>query len=809
MVMSALLDIRYALRMLLKAPKFTAMTLLVLIGGLSISLFTFSFLYTTVYKELPIPEGDTARAIGIIINGKYRTLTAYEYLQVKDQMTSFAEFGVYDNREVRISQEDAGKSVMGTLVRKGFFEFSRTAPILGRVINEEDTKVGATPVAVIGYQIWQNDFGGDEKILDRTIMLDGQVTEIIGVMPQNYRFPDVAALWLPLSDDVFKASPRESESVYGYVRLHPNVDLQYAEQELGQAVNQVHQQNVELYDMAPREKSAKIQTFPMAKTGGDGAVIFAFLNGVSWMILLLACINVGNLLLARCLERHKETAIRAALGAKTTRLVSQLMWEGIIIASLGGILSLLLVGAVLDYTQIVLQSWLPNGGAFWWHYGMDAPTLLMGVGFTLITIVLSSFLPAWRAARQDINATLRDGTRGAQSKKASRLSKILVTTQIFLVAILMLIGAMSGFISYKFINLELGDNYHDVMTARILIPEKKYPEDEQQLTLLASIVERVESHPNVEGVVTGNWMGPSTVSIDGEEYANDLDKPQIDTIGVIGDMATTGVHLVAGRNLSNRDKLGYQYNVLISQSMAKRYWPGESPLGKSFKLKRGDVENHVFVVGVVTDRMNPSSLFSALDSADEIYVSGLQYVSPYQVIQYRITPNTQQPESIFYRAMFDTDRTIELVYPVEPAMKNRNMMRQMMRLLSKVTFGTGFFALFLALVGIYGLTANTIAQRTHEIGIRRAIGAKDAHVISMFLKQGGRQLAIGLGLALLFFSLLAYGFHSFTEEIVPLYFYFVLPVVVVFGLSVVVMAAIYLPTRNAVQMEPSSALRYE
>jgi len=804
-----LIDIKYAFRLLFKAPKFTAMTLGVLIGGLSISLFTFSFLYTMVYKPLPIPEAETAKSVGVAFDGGYNLITGYEYNNVKESVTSFAEFGVYDNRNVRLSVEESGRDISGSHVQSGFFEFSRTKPILGRTIQAQDTKVGANPVALISYDIWHSEFNGDENVLSATMMLNGETTDVIGVMPQGYLFPNTSQVWLPLVDSAFNATAEQSEYFYAYGRIKTDTTIEQAELELGQAINQIYQQNVQLYKMPELVKGAKLMSFQSAQTNGQGGIVFTFLNAISWLILLLACINVGNLLLARTIERQKETAIRAALGATTSRLVSQLMWEGVIISVVGGILSLLLVGAALDYTEIAFHSWVPGGGSFWWHWGMDLPTFIMGITFTFITILLSAFLPAWRSANQDINTTLRDGTRGAQSKKAGRISRILVTSQVFLVATLMLIGSVSAYISHKFINLEMGDNYTDVMSARMYIPENKYPELEQQLALFQSLREKIEQHPQVVGVVANNWRRQSTVTLEGRDYASEESKPKIDIVTVIGDTATLGINLVAGRQFTHFDKSEHRKTAMISQSMAKRYWPGESPLEKSFQIKVDDKNEKVFVVGVVTDRLNASTMFGRLDSADEIYVSGLQFINSFQIVYYRILPTTENAEEIFYQALFDTDSSIEMTYSVQLASKNRNMMRDSMRLMSNVTFGTGFFALLLAMVGIYGLTANSVAQRTHEVGIRRAVGASDKDITQMFLKQGARQLIIGLGLAVVFFALLAFGFHQFTEEMFPVFFYFGIAITVVVSLSIIVMLAIYAPTKRAVKMEPSIALRYE
>lgn len=803
------IDIKQAVRQLFKAPKFTAMTLAVLIGGLSISLFTFSFFYSTVYKPLPLPEGQTAKIVSLWENGEYERLTAYDFKEMEKVLDSVEEFGVFNEDTTRLSIEQAGKSFSSAQVRAGFFEFGRIKPIKGRGIRAEDTVVGATPVALVSEGIWRNELNAIDDVIGSTVMLDGVKTEIIGVMPEGYRFPNIARIWKPLPDEVFKAQADQSPTYRTYTRLKEGVSIGEAEQEMTQAVRQLHQEKVALYHIEPADLQIKLLTFQMDQTGGEGGVIFAFINGVTWVILMLACINVGNLLLSRILEKQKETSIRSALGAPTRRLISQLMWEGVIISVVGGLLSVLLVGGALDYTNKLLQSWIPSGGSFWWRYGMDTETIVMAIVYTVVTIVFSTFIPAWRSVNQDINTTLRDGTRGAQGKKAGRLSRILVTTQVFLVALLMLIGSISAFIAHSFINMEMGDDYSNVISARFQIPENKYPEDNQLLNVTLNLLSQLRQHPNVEDVVINNWWRPQSFYLNGVEYHNENEVPSADVISAIGPLSTVGVNLKMGRDFALSDTTNTRKVVIISESMAKRYWPNESPLEKSFALKVDDKKHQVFVVGVVSNRMNPSSLFGSLDSADEIYVSGTQFISSYQVLLYRVRPNTENADEIFYRAMFNTDRNIELTYAVEAAEKNRNKMRESMGVLSDVTFGTGFFALLLALVGIYGLTANAVTQRTHEVGIRRAVGATDSSITLMFMKQGGKQLAIGLGLSLVLFALLAVGFHRFTEELFPVMSYYVLAIVVTLGLSVVVLFAIYIPTKRAIAMEPSTALRYE
>jgi predicted permease len=807
--MSTFIDIKYAFRLLFKSPKFTAMTLAVLVGGLSISLFTFSFLYSTMHKDLDLPNGESMLSVNAEFNGEFQLWTSYEFFMIKEKQTVLSEFGIYDKQDFRLSFEDSGKNVYGTYVDQGFFDFSVTKAALGRTLQAADIEAGASPVAVISTQIWVSDYSSSKDIIGKTIIVNDIVTEIVGVMPHGYLFPGSSHIWLPIEPSLIKKTANNPNNVHLYGRIKPDISRAKAEQALSQQINTIYQQNATQYDLEKGDKSVRFWSFPFAQMGGEGTVIFTFLNVIAGMILLLACINVGNLLLARAIERQKETAIRAALGASNTRLVSQLMWEGVIITLLGGVLSVLLVGAALHYTDIILHSWNSKTLVFWWRWGMDKETLLMAAAFTIVTIFLSSFLPAWGSANQDINTTLRDGTRGAQGKKAGRLSRFLVTTQVFLVAILMLIGSMSGYISNKLVNLETGDDYTNVMRARLSLPENKYAEPQQQITFYQNLMTDIKSHPRVAGVVMNNWLGNFPLTLEGIDYTDEKSKPSVDTLSVIGKTDTIGVNLVDGRFLNHQDKKGNRKVALISQSMASRYWPGESVIGKSFQLKIDEKNEKLFIVGVVTNRMNPKTMLGKLDSADEVYTSGLQFMTAFQNFFYLIEGELINSEEIFYQALYKTDRNIDLFYAVEPAEKNRGMMRDVMQLTSNITFGTGFFALMLALVGIYGLTANSVAQRTHEVGIRRAVGATDKSIVNMFMKQGAKQLIKGLGLALIIFVLIAFGFNKMSEGIFPTYLYVVLAVTVVIGLSAIVMLAIYAPTTRAVKMEPSSALRYE
>ncbi len=805
--MAWILDIRYAFRLLIKAPKFTALTLLVLIGGLSLSLFTFSFLYSLVYKPLPLPEGESIYRAFINHTGDHFAPVAYEYEQALKQLDLVAESGRWESTSLRLSNGDTGKTIPASFIEPSMFSFTRTQPILGRAITDTDLQPDAPKVVLLSFSFWQTEFHGDPDIVGKTVRLNDTTTSIVGVMPEGYLFPINSKLWVPLPQSLQQIQPTSKARIYTYLRLQPGVTPEQAERELSEVTNSLYQANRKQYDKPEGDVYVELASFPSAQTDREGGLVFSFFNLIAFAILILACINVGNLLLARAIERQKEIAIRAALGAPRTRLTLHLMWEGIIITLLGGLLSVLLVGELLSITDRVIKSALPDNIPFWWSWGLDWPTLLMAILFVLVTIILASFIPAWRAANQDINATLRDGTRGAQSRKAGKLSRMLVTFQIFLISTLLLMGSVSAFIAYFLLNLDFGVNNDRVYFSILALPKTEYTSAEEQRNFYQGFLNELKASPQITNAFAYSFVGQSEYLNQDKPSAN-VNAKKIKTYAVIGQGDFYRAELLQGRHIDARDHENAQKVVLISESMAERYWPGDNVLGRPITIQLDQETHTVTIVGVVANLADGSSFYTETAVDDEMYLSGLQFITSSQRVLYQYHDNAKVAEESYYKALFKFNRTLE-PYSMKPAAFETEMMKKTAKLIAWITFGSAGFALLLALTGIYGLTANSVAQRTHEIGVRRAVGATDRSIIRLFLKYGSRQLVVGIGAGLLLFSLIAFAFQNFTENMLPIALYAVLVVAVVVVLSCIVMVAIYLPTRKAVKLEPSEALRYE
>jgi ABC-type antimicrobial peptide transport system permease subunit len=513
-------------------------------------------------------------------------------------------------------------------------------------------------------------------------------------------------------------------------------------------------------------------------------------------------------LLSRALEKNKETAIRAALGAPTRRLIAQLMCEGYILTAIGCVLALLLTGAALGYTELILQSHMGDNLAFWWHWGMDLDTVLATILFAFVTLFFACFLPAYKAATQDMNATLRDGTRGAQGKKAGRLSKLLLTSQIFLISTLMLIGGLSAFLSQTIINMDMGVSVSKTLDVNLTLENRHYDTAEKKMNYYQRLKSELEELASISSVTLGAYLGKNPTYPTGQIIEREQDKPSVDIIELIGNTQGYGPYLLDGRHLDEKDHRKAMRTALISESMAKRYWPNSNALGEQItvELKSGKAAHTI--VGIVTNRMNATSLFGALDKEDEVYISALQGDAGDQRATIKYVDDSHQAQADFYHVFYRLDATLE---PGRFRSKEDELglLHKIASTAFYITFGCAFFALFLALTGIYGLSAGSVYQRYNEIGIRRAVGATDSVIIRLFLKQGSSQLIIGSGLSLLFFTLIAWVFHNFTEQLVPVYIYPILASVVTLLVAGAVLLAIYFPTKGAVILEPSEVLRYE
>lgn len=806
--MLRLSDLRYAGRLLKKSPWFAAMTILVLAGGLAISIYTWSVLDTLVYKDLPIPDGHSVvRVIGQR-DGRYASIDPFALSQMRPGIKSLDGIGVYTTGPVLLGDVEASRSVVATYAQWDIFGFTRTRPLLGRGFVRADDIDGAEPVVVLSYRVWQSAFAGDPDVVDKVIRVDRTPTRVIGVMPQGYEFPLAADLWLPLSDRDLRPTGWSDKAYDAWARLRPGFTMAAADAELDALLHRV-QQRYPRQDAARKNlDSVHVDTFQMAQTESQGGLVFAVLNVVSLFILLLACVNVGNMLLARTNERIREIAVRVALGAPRWRLTVQMMLESVIICVAGGVLALALAGWLLHATNRFMDSNFEGNLPYWWRWGLDGGTVLATGMFVLLTIVLVSALPTFSATHVNPNTLLRDGTRGAQGRVSGRISRALVNVEIVLISVVMLVGSALAIIAYRAAHIDFGMDTTNLLRMPVDLAGEAYDTPDKQLLFYQRLLADLRRDSEVDAAMVMTGLGQTGFAIDGVEYNTADDYPKAALIVTSATPQPIGTKLLDGRAFDSRDSAIGLKTVMVSQSLANTCWPGASALGQRIRLvEDGATQEQRIVVGVVGDVRHGENLLTTDKSTyAALYIPLAQSIMPSAGILVRYRGNENAARSAMYRTLARIDTSL-IPGSITSYTEIQQKLTLMAATLTDLFVRCGLFAILLALTGIYGLSSNAVVQRTHEIGLRRAIGASDGAIVALFLRQGGRQLATSLSISALIAVGVLYLVARFAG--IGVMTLVLIGVLVMGAVSALVLLSIYVSTRRAVRHEPAVALRHE
>jgi len=807
--MKWLFDIKYAYRMLLKNPGFTSLTVSVMAAGLGLCVFMLAFITSIMTRPLPFEQGEQMHIIELEYDGVYYnggSILLPDYLTIKEQSKSYTSIGAFYNATANLSNGDRAQRYSATVAEANIFSFTSTLPLLGRAFTEQDALEGAQPVTVIGHRIWKNYFNEDLSIVGQTTKVNGIDTLIIGVMPENYQFPMSADLWLPLTQDATRVSRNEAAHVAIYVKKKPEISLEEANQEVVAIMQNVAQQ----YPETNSKSSAYVTTFQKWMMG-DGAnmIVGLMLTAVSF-VLVLACVNVGNLLFARANERAKETAIRVALGAPRTRLIMQMMWESVFICLLGGVFGLFLAAWGLELLDVILPKMLPISVPFWWKMSLDSGLVIQAIGIIVITAFITGIFPAWKMSSGDFNTVLRDGTRGAMGKKSGRMNRMLVVLEVALSCVLLSISGVLFVVLQEVNNADYGASIQNKLEARIGLPAINYSEDNKKVEYYQQLMQKLNSIPGVNqsgalSSMPGNGSGYLAIEPEGYEITENQYPRTGYVVSLKGSMAAIGMNLVEGRFFDNRDLKDSLPVAVITDSMAEKYWPGESVLGKRFRYKEIDDAPWLTVVGVVKHVIHGQP-FSNVKFRTTAYVPYQQTPRRFMTVFIDV-----QGDPLQYIAALNS--VVSSVDPEVPAYNINSLVDDIRRNTGGMTFVRDLFAVFalcallLASSGIYGVLANSTSRRTQEIGIRRALGASDEKVLAMLMKQGWFQLALGLVFGLPIGYLASQGIVQLVgPESNNYYFVFLLIPAII---ALVVTAATYLPAKRAIKMEPCAALRYE
>jgi putative ABC transport system permease protein len=801
-------NIRYGARVLLKRPGFTLIAVVTLALGIGANTAIFSVVNAVLLRPLPYPEAERLMWIGQVYNGiqqgagEPKFLFWREHSQLFESMTATSGFGGAGGN---LAGGNEAEYVDGMRISQDFFRVFGVEPALGRAFTEAEDAPGGERVAILSDALWQRSFGAEKSIIGRTITLNGESIMVVGVMPPKFHFASGIELFLPM-----RARPTANHDANATVigRLKPGVTWAQAEAEM----KQIAEQYRAVYPKAMAEnETVSLRPYQELFTRGVQQLLWILLGAVGFL-LLIACANVANLQLTRATARQKEIAVRLALGASGGRIIRQLLTEGLLLAFCGGLAGMLLAMWGTELLVAALpQNFLPNVS----EIGFDWRVLSFALLATMATGVLFGLAPALQAIRVDVNKTLKEGAgKGAAGAARGRLRNALVIVEVAL-SLVLLVGAM--LLIRTFINLqrvEPGFEAQNVLTFQIALNGERYKTTGQAAAFYSAALERIGSLPGVEAAAVTSTLPLNAqfnlpVTFPDRPEAQQNAQFRMITANYFRVMK---IKVQQGRAFTDEDKAGGQAVVIVNEAFARRYFKEANPFEQQLAIGRNTLEPPRRIVGVVNDTKQsgmdkdaPPMVFVPLAQvSDRLMALARTFVSSYITVRTTVAP-LGVSEAV-KREITALDATL-------PLSEIRSMEQLVARSVAPQRFNMLLIGLFaglgvlLAAVGVYGVMSYSVAQRTNEIGIRMALGARSRDIVRMVLRQGLGMALIGVALGLVaafaltrLMSSLLFGISP-TD---PLTF-----VAVALLLGGVALFASVIPARRAMKVDPMIALRYE
>ena len=802
-------DLRYGLRMIVKNPAFTAIAVIALALGIGANSAIFSVVNTVLLQPLPYKDPDRLMMVweDRAARGFPRdTPAAANYIDWRDQNQVFEGMAAMANESFNLTGTGDPERIDGRRVSASLFPLLGVEPFLGRAFAPEEDQPGGNKVVILSHALWKRRFNTDANIVGKAFTFNGESVQVVGVMPAHFQFPTPEdELWVPIAFTNEQAASRGRHYLQVIGRLKPGVNLQQARAEMNTIAARLTQQ----YPNTNTQLGVAVVPLHEQLVGDIKPALLVLLGAVGF-VLLVACANVANLLLARAAGRQKEIALRVALGASRWRLIRQFLTESVLLAALGGAVGLLLAVVGLR----VLKTFIPDTISQAQAITIDYKVLLFTLGVSLLTGLIFGLAPATQASNFNLNESLKEGGRDSTTgARGNRIRSLLVVTEVA-VSLLLLIGA--GLLINSFLRLrsvDPGFRAENLLTMKVVLPKLKYPEHAQRSAFYSDLTRRVEALPGVKSAaVTTNLplylQGNSiTINFDGRPEPPPGQRPVVVTRVISPSyFSTMSIPLLAGRNINDQDRLELPAVVVISETMAKRFWPGEDPIGK--RIVAGPLnsppEEWMTVIGIVKD-VRQFELVA--DPKPQMYLSYQQasFFEPNDLV----VSTTVDPVSLaatVRKAVWevDKDQPVSNIRTMEDILSESIARQRFTMLLLGIFAGV---ALLLAAVGIYGVMSYSLAQRTHEIGIRMALGAQRSHVLKLAVGQGLKLVLIGVAIGLAaalaltrVMKTLLFGVSATDPTTI---------VAISVLLVGVALLASYIPARRATKVDPLVALRYE
>ena len=800
-------DVRYSLRMLLKHKGFAVVSTLTLALGIGINTAMFSVLNTFLFGSLPYPQSE--RLIRIWRTSLYSQSwphSAANFFDQHDQNTVFEKMVAYNFVSRNLTEPgQTAERLLSLAATADFFPSLGVSPAHGRVFKPEEFEPGADNVIVLSDRLWARRFGNDPNIVGQRIQLDGKTVEIVGVMPPGFEHPILWGpidIWQPLTFTPEKKTNRGNNYLSSFGRLKPGVPIRQAEQSMIALAANIDKQN-------PGYEGESLRLEPLQRSMSDsvGRTVMWFTFGLAGFVLLIACANLANLQLVRTVARSRELAVRAALGASRWRLLRHSFTESILVALIGGIISLLIALGTVRFISVRLFTDLP-GASVQLDYKVFGFALLC----SLLTGVLFGTIPAWLASRTDVNLALRENSRGSTPGRSQhRLRHTLIIGEVAF-AMVLLAGAglfLRGL--QRFINSDPGWGINGLLTAQMSLRGEKYANQKQRLVFLAELENRLRTLPGVQHVAIGSshpvfgFNSSGAFLVEGRP-APPPDKYPVTFVEPVSSdyFETLGAHLRQGRTFNAADTADHPKIVIINEATARNFWPNESPIGKRVS-SIGPPSDLYEIVGVVNDLAFPGSLGEPF-TRFEAFVPVTQAAPVYLTIILRTSSTSQTIANSLRSSIAGLDPNLP-VYQIRTARAAVDQGLGSISLLGSLLGAFATIGVMLAAIGIYGVVSYTVVQRTGELGIRMALGAQSRDVLWLVLGKGALLVVIGAFLGVVG----AYGVSKVLISLIPS-----LPtrdplIVPIAALVLVALAllACYIPARRATRVDPLVALRWE
>ena len=815
-------DIRYGARMLLKNPGVTFIVIIALALGIGANTAIFSVVNAVLLRPLPYHESDRL----VFLNEKSPVLDEMSisypnFTDWRNHNQSFEKMGVYNRASYNITGAGEAERIVTGQVSADLFSVLRVNALHGRVFTNDEDKPGGTPVVVLSYPLWQRRFGGQTSILNQAITLNNKSYTVIGIMPESYLYPSRVEMWVPvgqLSDQPSWQSRGNHPGLYGVARLKPGVTFEQAEADMNNIAANLEKQYPDS-NTATRVRMRWLMEIFVVDVRRTLWIIF----GVVGAVLLIACANIANLLLARATARRKEMAIRTAVGASKWRIARQLLTESILVSMIGGALGLLLAYGGVQLLLYMSPTAIPRAR----EISLDWIVLVFTIGISFVTGILFGLIPAIQAGEVDVNETLKETGRGTSGRHWFR--SLLVVGEVAMTLVVLIFAGLMIRSFYKLQQVDPGFSHERLTSFSISLPQKKYSTEDMRGSFYNRLMENIRALPGVEstaaasGLPLGNNGWQTSFVIDGQPVPPREQIPLMEACLVTPDyFKAMNIPVLRGRVFTDRDDRSHLAgrdlskmnenersvaglnSIVIDEEFARRHWPNEDAVGKRVRLGQEPDAPKLEVLGVV-GRVKMESLNQNSDR-----VQG--YFPFNQVPQGNMTvviKGASDPNQLISSAR----NAVREIDPDQPIYSPRTMGEIRAESVEGDKFTLTLLSLFagialvLAIVGIYGVMSYSVTQRTHEIGIRMAIGARPGDVFKMILGHGMKLALIGVVVGLLLAFLVTRFMAAMLFGVEP-------TDTTTFGaitaiLIGVALLACYLPGRRATKVEPTISLRYE